>query len=175
MPHRHPVPKCWLMTDSRMGDRLWEALERLPRGSGVVVRHYDLPLGERRALFARIAAIGRRRDLVVLRAGSDRLARREAGVHGRSQRHSRGLKSWPAHSAQEVVAGIRAGAQVIFVSPVFATRSHPGGRPLGRVRALAMLAGTPVPVIAMGGMTKRRARWAQAGGFYGWAAIDAWL
>ncbi|RYD48780.1 MAG: thiamine phosphate synthase, partial [Sphingomonadales bacterium] len=40
---RHPlIPKLWLMTDERMGDDLWDALKRLPRGSGVIFRHYGV-------------------------------------------------------------------------------------------------------------------------------------
>ena len=36
-------PHCWLMTDERMGDRLWAAIDRLPIGDGgVVVRHLSL-------------------------------------------------------------------------------------------------------------------------------------
>jgi len=81
MSRRHPVPTLWLMTDERLGEALWDAVARLPRGSGVVFRHYATPLAERRALFARLATLARRRGLVLLRAGNARLARREDGVH----------------------------------------------------------------------------------------------
>ncbi|MEI9852948.1 MAG: hypothetical protein WDN24_21210 [Sphingomonas sp.] len=39
----------------------------------------------------------------------------------------------------------------MFVSPVFATRSHPGARTLGRMRLRLLIAGLRVPVIALGG------------------------
>src|SRR5439155_26981070 len=42
MHARHPLPRLWLMTDERQGDGLWAALERMPRGAGVVFRHYSL-------------------------------------------------------------------------------------------------------------------------------------
>src|SRR5690606_35566678 len=54
--HRHPnrpLPRRWLMTDERQGETLWAALDRLPRGAGVIVRHYSLPMRARRRLFAR--------------------------------------------------------------------------------------------------------------------------
>jgi thiamine-phosphate pyrophosphorylase len=38
------------MTDERLGDALWTALRRLPRGAGIVFRHYATPPAERRAL-----------------------------------------------------------------------------------------------------------------------------
>lgn len=171
MPNRHPpIPKLWLMTDPRLGDRLWEALARLPRGSGVIFRHYQLPLAERRALFARIATIARRRRLVLLRAGAAPM-RDEAGTHGR---RGRGLTTWPVHSRREAIAAIRAGADALLVSPVFPTRSHPGAPALGPIRFAMLIRGLSVPVIALGGMNPQRAHRLTSFGVYGWAAIDAW-
>jgi hypothetical protein len=44
------------------------------------------------------------------------------------------------------------------VSPVFATRSHPGARTLGPLRAAAIARALPVPAIALGGVDERRYR-----------------
>lgn len=171
MRPRHPLPRLWLMTDERMGDSLWGALERLPRGSGVVFRHYGLDSAERRALFARVVRVARRRGLTVIRAGAAPLGHGEAGVHGR---RGRGLRTSSAHSRREAIRAIRAGADALFVSPVFATRSHPGAKPMGRVRLGLLIRGLQVPVIALGGMDARHARGLRGLGAYGWAAIDAW-
>lgn len=169
MPRRHPVPRLWLMTDERMGDALWDALRRLPRGSGVIVRHYSLPMAERRALLRRVERVAGRRGLVVL--GS-------AGLRARGGGHNQpapwGLQTRSAHSRREIVQAVRAGADAVFVSPVFATRSHMGSVPLGRARLGLMIAGVPIPVIALGGMTARRGRSLTTFGVHGWAAIDAW-
>ncbi|WP_367112963.1 thiamine phosphate synthase [Sphingomonas sp.] len=108
---------------------------------------------------------------MLVRAGARRLGPGEAGVHGR---RSDMLSTWPAHSRREAVAAIRKGADVLFVSPVFPTRSHPGARTLGRVRLGLMIRGLGVPVIALGGMDARRAEGLRALGIYGWAGIDAW-
>ncbi|WHU01556.1 thiamine phosphate synthase [Sphingomonas sp. NIBR02145] len=170
MRRRHPLPRLWLMTDERVGDALWEALERLPWGSGVVFRHYGLPVAERRALFARVRKVARRRGLVLVRAGIEPM-RGEAGVHGR---RGHGLRTAPAHDRREAVAAIRAGADALFVSPAFPTRSHPGARALGRARFGMLVRGLGVPVIALGGMDARKAASLRPFGIYGWAAIDAW-
>uniref|UniRef100_UPI003A8746FC thiamine phosphate synthase n=2 Tax=Sphingomonas sp. GlSt437 TaxID=3389970 RepID=UPI003A8746FC len=180
MPRRYPrkntrLPRLWLMTDERMDERLWAALERLPRGAGIVFRHYSLAPAERRALFKRVAAIAARRRLVLIRAGAGPLGQREAGTHGRGRRSVRGLRTWPAHNRREVIAGIRAGADLILISPIFATQSHPGARPLSRVRALMLAQRASVPVIALGGVDRKRGKALIAAGFYGWASIDAWL
>ncbi|MFC3578676.1 thiamine phosphate synthase [Sphingomonas hylomeconis] len=172
MPRRHRnLPTQWLMTDERLGDDLWRALNALPRGSGVIFRHYATPPAERRTLFARVAKVARRNRLMLIVAGRQRLARAD-GVHGAARRRAGEIRTWPAHSRREAIAGIRAGADLLFVSPLFATRSHPGGKTLGRTAAAALLRGLDIPAIALGGMTARRFRTLK--GFYGWAAIDAW-
>jgi thiamine-phosphate pyrophosphorylase len=164
MPTRHPheLPRRWLMTDERMGDALWPALSRLPRGSGVIVRHYSLAAHERAALLARVERVAVRRGFMVLVGGVE---------HGRR----RGAVSAPVHSRREAVAAMRAGAKLLFVSPVHRTRSHPGAGALGPVRLGLMIRGITVPVIALGGMDERRGRALRPMGIYGWAAIDAWL
>lgn len=166
MRRRHPsLPAIWLMTDPRMGDALWTALERLPRGSGIVFRHYGVP--GRRALYDRVAKIARRRGLLLVAAG----LRGSRHVHNGSHRGT-GVRTAAAHSRREAIQAIRAGADLLFVSPVFETRSHPGARTLGRVRFGLLVRDLSVPVIALGGMTAARMRGLP--GTRGWAAIDAW-
>jgi thiamine-phosphate pyrophosphorylase len=158
------------MTDERMGEGLWTALRRLPRGGGIVFRHYATPLAERRALYRRVARIARQRGLVLVRAGPDRFGYQD-GVHGR---RGAGLVTWPAHSRREAIEGVRAGAAVLFVSPVYATRSHPGAPALGEAAAARIAASLPVAAIALGGVTPTRGARLMRRGFHGWAAIDAW-
>lgn len=162
------------MTDERLGEALWTALERLPRGGGVIFRHYSLPIGERRALFAQVAKVARRRGLILARAGTIPM-RGEQGVHGRSLKQGRVLRSWPAHNLREVIAGRRAGADVILVSPVFLTRSHADQRPLGVVRAARLARAAKGRAVALGGMNHQKFRRLRGTGFIGWAAIDGWL
>lgn len=108
-------------------------------------------------------------------AGSEREAIQwhADGMHGRSK--CRVLPhSAPVHSPQEIALAKRNGAALLFVSPLYATRSHAGTRPLGMMRfnQLAQLA-HPARVIALGGMTRNRARPLNKHLVYGWAAIDA--
>jgi len=159
------------MTDERMGEALWAALRRLPRGAGIVFRHYTLPAAERRTLYRRVARIARQRGLVMVRAGSARLGY-EDGVHGR---RGAGLVTWPAHSRLEAIRAVRSGAAAIFVSPVFPTRSHPDAPALRDRRAGQVFAGLPVAAIALGGVTPTSGARLVRRGFHGWAAIDAWL
>jgi thiamine-phosphate pyrophosphorylase len=168
--HAPALPRLWLMTDERLGDGLMDAIRALPPGSGIIFRHYSLPMPDRRALFARIRRLTRAGGHSLLWAGSPQEARamQADGAHGRAH----GAVSVPVHSVRERIRAERAGAQLLFVSPVFPTRSHPGARALGRVKFGQMTRGARVPVIALGGMTRNRAKGLSVFGIYGWAAID---
>jgi thiamine-phosphate pyrophosphorylase len=172
MRARHPIPTRWLMTDERMDAGLWAAVERLPRGSGIVFRHYATDLATRRTMFTKLKHIAAKKGLLLVRAGAARLGRNESGVHGG---RGGGLRTAAAHDRRQAIAAWRAGADVIFVSPVFATRSHSGAGALGPLRAATIGRGLDVTRIALGGMDARRFRRLRGLGFDGWAAIDAWL
>ncbi len=174
-PNQSPWPRRWLMTDERMGDGLWRALEHLPRGSGVVVRHDSLGRAERARLAARVARICRRRGLVLGIAGDVALARRlgAALVHRPARHPGLMAASWPVHDEGEAMAARARRAALAFVSPVYATRSHVGGSALvAEAKRLARLA--RVPAIALGGMDERRFGNLR-GSFHGYAGIDCWL
>jgi thiamine-phosphate pyrophosphorylase len=170
MPTRHP--RLWLMTDERTGEGLWEGLARLPSGGGVVFRHYATPSAERRTLFKRVRRIARKRGLLLIVGGPGMPD--ADGVHGRGRQRQRGILTRPVHSRREAIAAARAGADLIFVSPVFPTRSHPGVRPLGPIRLGLMLRGIHVPAVALGGMNGQRFKRIAPLKLHGWAAIDAW-
>ena len=176
---RGKVPGVWLMTDERITEAdLLRAIGRLPRGSAIVFRHYSLPARERRALFDRVRRAARRRHALILLAGDPAQARAWGadGHHGRAGRslctHRDWLHSAPVHTHRERVAARRAGADVLLISPLFATRSHPGARPLGPARFAALVREAGVPVIALGGIKPRHAAFVRRLGASGYAAID---
>jgi thiamine-phosphate pyrophosphorylase len=169
MPRRQPLPRLWLMTDERQGDALWEALARLPRGAGIVFRHYGLPPHQRRATFEAVRRIARRRRLILIVAGTGQ--GRADGCHGR---RGRGLRTASAHDLREVRTAERQGAHLVFLSPVFPTRSHPGGTTLGPLRFGRIARQARIPVVALGGIDPGRARRLIGLHAYGWAGIDAW-
>lgn len=179
---RRALPRLWLFTDERVDEAaLFAALARLPRGSGVVFRHYGLPSDRRRALLRRIGEVTRRRGLLLFDAGGDgeQSPLRLDGVHrpgwaGGSRAPRAGLMlSMAAHDRRDLVAARRAGADIVFLSPVFPTRSHPGATGLGPIRFGLLARGAGLPVVALGGMEAARFRRVRPFGAHGWAAIDA--
>ncbi len=163
------LPPLILMTDA---DRLADpedAAGRLPRGSAVILRHYHDP--QRRQLAERLAAVCRRRRLRLLIAGDARLARAvgAGGLHLPEAMVRRAPHSWrlwrragwrvtaAAHSPASLRAAVRAGADAVLLSPVFATLSHPEATPLGVLRFQAWARTCRLPVYALGGIGNKTA------------------
>jgi thiamine-phosphate pyrophosphorylase len=172
---KNGLPRLWLFTDPRAAIDL----SNLPRGAGVVIRHYDHP---QRARFARdLVREGHARGLIMLVAGDVRLALASGanGVHlpehqvrriRRPHRHF--LITAAAHSARALNRAYHVDG--IFLSPVFATRSHPGASPLGGLHAARLIRCEQKPVFALGGITQEKAKQLALLGFSGLAAIDGW-
>ena len=75
------------------------------------------------------------------------------------------------HDASELAHAARVGANFATLSPVAATPSHPGAKTLGWPRFAALIAETPMPVYALGGVATEDLATARAAGGQGVAAI----
>lgn len=169
-------PWQWLMTDERLGDRLSEAVDRLPSGAGIIFRHYHLADSDRLALGIQLARSASERNLTLGVAGSAQLAERlGAALLHNPDRTSVIPCSLAVHNEDEARAANEAGAALAFIAPVHATRSHPGRPPLGPERAIELAALVGCPAIALGGMNESRFLALREHGFHGFAGIDCWL
>ena len=157
MPRGAPrIPPLWLFTDSRRLPDPRASVARLPRGlAGVVFRHDDHP--DRARLGRDLARICRARRLILVVAGDVRLAAAlRAGVHLRGGRwpgplRTRGMVTSSAHGRMDLRRAARAGVRIAFLSPVFATASHPDVPPLGPIRWAALARCARITVAALGG------------------------
>jgi len=163
-PVRFPDPRAAVLT--------------LPRGAAVILRHYGSP--GREALARALLAICRRRGLKLLIAGDPGLALRlrADGVHWPEAlvRPRARLLPWlvtaAAHSCTGLVNARRCRVDAALLSPVFATGSGPGKRPLGLMRFTALATSTPLPVYALGGIDAATAGRLRSSGAAGLAAIS---
>jgi thiamine-phosphate pyrophosphorylase len=159
------IPPLWLFTDERRLPDPRPSIARLPRGrAGVVFRHDNHP--DRASLGRDLARICRERRLILVVAGDTRLAAAlHAGVHLRGGRWPgpvgtagaksggrRGFATSSAHGLADLRRAARSGARLAFLSPVFATASHPGARSLGSVRWSGLARGASTEVAALGGI-----------------------
>lgn len=181
---RGRLPRLWLFSDpARLPDPRGAAAA-LPRGSGVVAR------GVESALLPGLARLLRQRRGVLLLGGAPRAALRlRAGLHLPDRAPPPGMAAFrlarragapwamlsaAAHGGAGLARARRQRADLVFLSPLFATPSHPGAPFLGvwRWAALARRAGRPA--MALGGITATTAPRTPPGAC-GLAAITALL
>ena len=147
------LPRRWLIADTRLGDRLWKAVARLPRESGVLVLLHDLSAREREKLIRRLRRMATGKALIL--------------VDG-----ARGVER--VHDLGELRRALLQRTSLILLSPIYFTRSHPDWRPMTPLRAAAFARLAGRRLIALGGMDEKRFRRIERLGFVGWAGIDAW-
>ncbi len=183
------LPVLWLFTDAQRLPDPRAAVAALPPGlCGVVLRHDASP--GRALLGLQLARTCRQRRIALCVAGDSRLAARlGAGLHLRGGRvaggRPRGLArnavvTSSAHDVAELRRAERAGAMLVFLSPLWPTRSHPGAPSLGLLRWRTLARHARVPACALGGVDGTGARalraargCAGAGAITAFARLDA--
>lgn len=159
--------------DERLPDPV-AAARALPKGSLVIVRARDAK--RRHALGDALRT--QTHGLILLAADDPVLADCLHGLHlpeahARDAAHWRALRPhWVITVAAHSPRGLQAPyADAALLSPVFATKSHPGAKTLTPARARLMAQRALLPVLALGGVTARNA--ALLPGFSGIAAIGS--
>lgn len=168
--------------DDRLPDPL-AAARALPRGSMVVARARDpRKLND---LTRALLKLARRNGFAVLIAGDPLLAvqlgadgfhlpqARVGDTANWRARFSEMIITTSAHSLRAMLRAQTVPVDAIFLSPVFATGSHPERAALTPQRANLMARASVKPVYALGGIDAREARRLAPGVFAGIAAIGA--
>lgn len=174
------MPSLWLFTDARTEHLLEEDIANLPKGAGIIFRHYHLPLATRKMLFHWLKRRFAGADLRFIWSGDARIARQLGadGVYG-PPGYLRGcaaiapamLRLAAVHNMAEIASANRLVADMVFLSPVFTTRSHLGASPLGAMRFAILARYAVMPVCALGGVTHNN--YQRIAYFsHGWGAID---
>jgi thiamine-phosphate pyrophosphorylase len=173
------LPSAWFMTDPKRTPHPERIAARLPRGWGVIFRHFGAK--DRYKTGARLARACRRRRLVLLVSADPDLARAIGadGIHwpeerlsGVRPRSSRWIETASAHSRAAIVHAARSRVDAAILSAVFESASRSAGKPMGALRFRNLARTALLPVYALGGITSDNA--GRIGSeAAGWAAIDA--
>ncbi len=189
MSGRRPLPSRLLIVTDRhqaaapLVDIVGEAI-----GAGarwIWLRDRDLPADERRELATALLAITHAAN-AKLTIGADVELAADLGADGvhlasnasaaaiaaaRAQLGSAVIIGISAHAEVDIAAARAAGADYVTLSPIFATTSKPGYGPELGVAALARAARYGLPILALGGVTRARARECRAAGAAGVAVM----
>ena len=180
------LPSIILVTDAARQSDPYDSIEALPRGSAVIFRHYQVD--DREGLARKISGLCRRKGIALLLSGDPAMALRvrAGGIHFPQRLLVPGMaragaicftqKNWlisaAAHSFPALVSAHKIGVDLALLSPVFATRSHPGGKAIGPTPFAAMVRNSPVPVYALGGINQRNFPRIAQSGISGIAALE---
>jgi len=171
------LPRVWFMTDPKRTPHMERTIAALPRGWGVIYRHFGAP--SRMETAKRIARLCRGRLVFLVAADPGlALAVHADGVHwpeAKLRRVRPGNPRWietaSAHSRAALARAARLGVDAVILSPVFESASPSAGKPLGPLAFRLLARSAAVPVYALGGISARTAPHAMSGAA-GFAAID---
>ncbi|MGN6515097.1 MAG: thiamine phosphate synthase [Rhizomicrobium sp.] len=177
---RSSLPPLVLMTDeARLADPA-ASVCALPRGSMVILRARDEK--RRGDLAIELRAITRARRIKLLIANDAELAARVGadGIHlaealASTAVHWRACRpDWIITAAAHSLPALRlAQVDALILAPVFPTRSHPGAKHIGAIRARILAQQSRTPLYALGGVDAATARQLAGARFAGLAAIGA--
>ncbi len=164
------------MSDARRAPQPGPIIRALPPGSAFVYRDYGAP--SRRRIGLGLYALCRTRGVHFIDADPSNCAAND-GEHlpswrlkaAQAERFGAGLHTAACHDAEDVARANELPLAAIFLSPVFATDSHPGEGFLGPRRFAELADLSRHPVIALGGVDEANAE--QCRGASGLAAIGA--
>ena len=175
------MPALLFFTDPQRTPDPAAAAMGLPRGAGIVYRHFGAPDAEAQA--RRLLEVARERELKLL-IGRDVALAARIGAHGvhlpERLAHSAGRAKgahpgWIVTSAAHSLAAARASrADAVVLSVAFpsASASAAGVRALGPVRLAARVRAVGKPSYALGGVNNETARRLLDAGLVGFAAVE---
>ncbi len=184
------IPRLILITDSARleGERFFTVVESALKGGvdTMLVREKHLSSAKLLALSAQLRVLTRDHGARLIIHTQADVARAVGadGVHVAATAipDIPAMRQWLAdvpmcfsascHHRHELNAAAESGADFALLSPVFPTRSHVGAPHLGAERFMAMAKDSPIPVVALGGISVEN-RHRLAG--YGIAVISSLL
>lgn len=176
---RYALPTAWFFTDLTSVPNPVDVIKSLPSDIGVVIRDYRLK--DRATYAAEIVILCQAQSRPVLIGADASLALQlnANGVHwprwAKVKPYPGLFQSYAVHNAHELLRAKKCRADIIFLSPIFKTKSHVGERPMGLPRLRRYVRRTSIPAYALGGIDARTLRRLRGLPLAGFAGISCFL
>lgn len=172
------LPPFWALTDPKRVPNPIALARTLPRGGGIIYRHFGA--SSRVETAKKLSTLARKRGLTLLIGNDPDLAAhvKADGVHWPERALHKALKwrssfaimTCAAHSRAAIRHAADMGMDAVLLSTVFASKSPSAAQPMGALRFRRLASGANLPVYALGGIRPENA--GQVANFGGFAAID---
>jgi len=119
-------------------------IEKLPKNSAIIIREYNLDKNSREIFARRISQLARAKSLKII-VGKDFDLAKKIKAHGvhfsdhdklplkflKKNQPKNFIFSFACHNLKSFLKAQKLRPDVIFISPIFATTSHPNGKNIG--------------------------------------------
>lgn len=137
------LPQAVFFSDRKLGYDLKDVVTKLPPHAAIIIRDYDLNFNQRYQLAKEVMRLARPLKIKVLIGKDLRLAQRVKadGVHFSDYDHlplslqnkapRSFIFSFACHHLQSIMHAKNLGADMVFISPIFQTKSHENVKAIG--------------------------------------------
>ena len=162
------LPIMFFFTDrKRIGD-VCAVVETLPKNTAIIIREYDLSFDDRYIFAQKISALAKQKGLKILVGKDWELAKKLAadGVHFSDldqdfmipKNHQNMILSYSCHHSSSIQKAEKLNADLVFYSPIFASKSHLDEKPAGVDKLRQFVAKSSLPTYALGGINEENIR-----------------
>jgi len=178
------LPLLFAFSDEARSPDPMALINRLPQGSGFIFRHDFFP--DRKRLALQVVKACHKRNVLCLIASDLQLCiyAKADGIHFPEHLLRRpvygllhfkqrgGLVTAAAHSLSAGLIAQNYGADAVFISPVFSTKSHVDSAQLGLMRFAQITQHLSIPAFALGGIDLSQTTRLKKSGAYGIGGIS---
>lgn len=189
------VVKSVFFSDQKKVQNIEESIKKLPKNSAIIIREYHLNDKERLNFAKKVIKFAKKRGIKIL-IGKDIALARKVGANGvhfsdfdklpinllkNRKFRKKFIFSYSCHSEKSLQKTYELNPDMVFISPIFQTSSHPGTKPLG-LRNLAKIAFKnknhsylPLKIYALGGISLVKLKSIRKIPISGFGAIDLFI
>lgn len=162
------LPAMFFFTDRKRFDDIFSVISKLPQNSAIIIREYDLNFKEKLDFARKILKITKLKNIKVFVGKDVKLAKKikADGIHFSdldkniklAKIPKNILVSYSCHNEKSLALARKIKADLVFLSPIFKTESHPNQKPIGTYLLRKFARQNELPTYALGGINDKNVK-----------------